>query len=183
MLAIDLDPHEGVLIYPEGTRSTPAKLARAKEIIRERQPDIAPLADRLQHVLPPRLGGPLALLESSARHRRGLLRPRRPRRLREDLRHLGAAAWSARTVQRALLALPGRRGPDRPRGARRAGSTSAGRCSTTGSASSAGSAELRSGAAVPRMRAGDAPVAYRGRGGPIRGVLSGPATPMKTTIS
>ncbi|MBA2507069.1 MAG: lysophospholipid acyltransferase family protein [Thermoleophilaceae bacterium] len=62
-LAVDLDPHEGVLIYPEGTRSTPPKLARAKEIIRERRPELAPLADRLQHVLPPRLGGTLALLE------------------------------------------------------------------------------------------------------------------------
>ena len=62
-LAVELDPHEGILVYPEGTRSTPAKLARAKEVIRERQPDVSPLADKLQHVLPPRLGGPLALLE------------------------------------------------------------------------------------------------------------------------
>ena len=62
-LAVELDPHEGILVYPEGTRSTPAKLARAKEVIRERQPDVSPLADKLQHGLPPRLGGPLALLE------------------------------------------------------------------------------------------------------------------------
>ena len=62
-LAIDLDPHEGVLIYPEGTRHTPKKLAAAQEKIRERQPHLAPLADRLKNVLPPRLGGPLALLE------------------------------------------------------------------------------------------------------------------------
>jgi 1-acyl-sn-glycerol-3-phosphate acyltransferase len=62
-LAIDLDPFEGVLIYPEGTRHTPAKLARAQELIRERQPAVAPMADRLRNVLPPRLGGPLALLE------------------------------------------------------------------------------------------------------------------------
>jgi 1-acyl-sn-glycerol-3-phosphate acyltransferase len=64
-LAADLDPSEGILIYPEGTRHTPAKLARAQEIIRERQPEIAPLADGLHHVLPPRLGGPLALLEAA----------------------------------------------------------------------------------------------------------------------
>jgi 1-acyl-sn-glycerol-3-phosphate acyltransferase len=64
-LAIDLDPQEGVLIYPEGTRHTPAKLARAQEVIRERQPEIAPLADRLHNVLPPRLGGPLALLDEA----------------------------------------------------------------------------------------------------------------------
>ena len=57
---------EGILIYPEGTRCTEAKLKRAKEIIAERQPELAPLADRLRHVLPPRLGGPLALLEAAA---------------------------------------------------------------------------------------------------------------------
>jgi 1-acyl-sn-glycerol-3-phosphate acyltransferase len=57
---------ESVLIYPEGTRATTAKIARAKEIIAERRPEIAPLANRLQHVLPPRLGGPLALLEEAA---------------------------------------------------------------------------------------------------------------------
>jgi 1-acyl-sn-glycerol-3-phosphate acyltransferase len=67
-LTLDLDPHEGILIYPEGTRATAPKIARAKEIIAERQPHISPLADRLQHVLPPRLGGPLALLE----HTRGV---------------------------------------------------------------------------------------------------------------
>jgi len=64
-LAIDLEPHEGILIYPEGTRWTPAKLARAQEKIRERQPEIAPLADRLVNLLPPRLGGPVALLEAA----------------------------------------------------------------------------------------------------------------------
>ncbi|MEA2123751.1 MAG: hypothetical protein QOI80_533 [Solirubrobacteraceae bacterium] len=64
-LATDLEPEEGILIYPEGTRHTPAKLARAQEIIRERQPEVAPLADRLQHTLPPRLGGPVALLETA----------------------------------------------------------------------------------------------------------------------
>jgi 1-acyl-sn-glycerol-3-phosphate acyltransferase len=64
-LAIDLDPHEGILIYPEGTRCTPAKLAAAKQTIADRQPAIAPLASKLQHLLPPRLGGPLALLESA----------------------------------------------------------------------------------------------------------------------
>jgi 1-acyl-sn-glycerol-3-phosphate acyltransferase len=63
-LAIDLDPHEGVLIYPEGTRFTPDKLARAQELIAERQPELADRARRLRHVLPPRLGGPLALLEA-----------------------------------------------------------------------------------------------------------------------
>jgi 1-acyl-sn-glycerol-3-phosphate acyltransferase len=67
LLAEDLDRGEGLLIYPEGTRHTDAKLARAQEIIRERNPEIAPLADRLRNVLPPRLGGPPALLDA-ARH-------------------------------------------------------------------------------------------------------------------
>ncbi len=62
-LARGLSPGEGVLIYPEGTRHTDEKLRRAQELIAERQPDIAPLAKRLRWVLPPRLGGPLALLD------------------------------------------------------------------------------------------------------------------------
>ena len=35
-------------------------------MIAERQPEIAPLADRLNHLLPPRLGGPLALIDEAA---------------------------------------------------------------------------------------------------------------------
>jgi 1-acyl-sn-glycerol-3-phosphate acyltransferase len=64
-LTVNLSANDGLLIYPEGTRSTPAKLARAKQIIAERQPEIAPLAERLQHLLPPRLGGTVTLLESA----------------------------------------------------------------------------------------------------------------------
>jgi len=64
-LADDLGEGEGVLIYPEGTRHTDAKLARAQEVIAERQPAVAPLANRLRNVLPPRLGGPLALLDQA----------------------------------------------------------------------------------------------------------------------
>lgn len=64
-LTTNLGPNDGLLLYPEGTRCTPEKLARAKEIIAERQPEIAPLADRLKHVLPPRLGGALTLLQGA----------------------------------------------------------------------------------------------------------------------
>ena len=60
-IARDLGPGEGVLIYPEGTRHTAEKLARAQERIAERQPEIAEHANRLRNLLPPRLGGPLAL--------------------------------------------------------------------------------------------------------------------------
>jgi 1-acyl-sn-glycerol-3-phosphate acyltransferase len=64
-LTVNMSERDGILIYPEGTRSTPEKLAHAKAIIAERQPDVAPFANRLQNLLPPRLGGPLALLESA----------------------------------------------------------------------------------------------------------------------
>jgi 1-acyl-sn-glycerol-3-phosphate acyltransferase len=64
-LTVNLSAGEGILIYPEGTRWTPEKLARAQAIIAERQPEVAPLAARLRYVLPPRLGGTLALLQSA----------------------------------------------------------------------------------------------------------------------
>jgi len=66
-LAHDLGPdtREGVLIYPEGTRCTVKKLAAAKAAIAERQPEISLMANRLRHVLPPRLSGPLALMEEA----------------------------------------------------------------------------------------------------------------------
>jgi 1-acyl-sn-glycerol-3-phosphate acyltransferase len=66
LLTHDMSPGEIVAIYPEGTRPTPKKIARAQEVIAERQPEIAPLANRLNHLLPPRLGGPLALIDEAA---------------------------------------------------------------------------------------------------------------------
>jgi 1-acyl-sn-glycerol-3-phosphate acyltransferase len=65
-LTHDMSPGEILAMYPEGTRPTPKKIARAQEVIAERQPEIAPLADRLNHLLPPRLGGPLALIDEAA---------------------------------------------------------------------------------------------------------------------
>lgn len=65
-LAVDLAPDEGIAVYPEGTRHTPEKAARAQEAIAERRPDLAPLAGQLKHLLPPRLGGPVALLDATA---------------------------------------------------------------------------------------------------------------------
>ena len=65
-LARELGPNEGVLIYPEGTRFTPKKretiLARM-----EAKGDLEALARAraLRNVLPPRLGGALALLEAA----------------------------------------------------------------------------------------------------------------------
>jgi 1-acyl-sn-glycerol-3-phosphate acyltransferase len=55
---------EGMLIFPEGTRFTPEKLERAiASLARSRMPHLAERARTFRHVLPPRLGGPLALLE------------------------------------------------------------------------------------------------------------------------
>ena len=64
-LTEDIGAGEGFLVYPEGTRFTEKKLARAKEVIAERQPELAERANRFEHLLPPRLGGTLALLEET----------------------------------------------------------------------------------------------------------------------
>ncbi len=91
-LTEDVGAAEAVLIYPEGTRATQKKIARAKEIVRERQPDVAPLAETMVNLLPPRLGGPLELLEKGQGMDVLFCRPRRLRRLRVHLRHLGRRA-------------------------------------------------------------------------------------------
>jgi len=65
-LGRDLGPDEGVLIYPEGTRFDAAK--RERVLARLRASGDAPRvlrAERLRHVLPPRRGGPLALLDAA----------------------------------------------------------------------------------------------------------------------
>lgn len=65
-LAADLGPDSAVLIYPEGTRFAPHKLARALQRLNARPHSrLADLASQYTHVLPPRLGGPLALLEAA----------------------------------------------------------------------------------------------------------------------
>ena len=63
-LTEDLGPDDGVIIYPEGTRFTEAKQARVLERLRSRGSQLAARAARLRHVLPPRLGGPLVLLDA-----------------------------------------------------------------------------------------------------------------------
>jgi 1-acyl-sn-glycerol-3-phosphate acyltransferase len=63
-LATDLAEDEGVLIYPEGTRFTEARRKRALAALEERDPELFARARALRHVLPPRIGGPLTLLDS-----------------------------------------------------------------------------------------------------------------------
>lgn len=65
-LAASLSAGEAVLIYPEGTRFTPEKLEATRVRLTRRSPRLAELAGGLRNVLPPRLGGPLALLEGCA---------------------------------------------------------------------------------------------------------------------
>lgn len=59
-----LDDRSAALIYPEGTRFSPGKLAAAEARLKER-PELADFAGKFHHVLPPRLGGPLALIDAA----------------------------------------------------------------------------------------------------------------------
>ncbi len=61
-LASNLGPREGVLIFPEGTRFSPDRLARIQEKDRARG---LSRSEGFRHVLPPRLGGPLSLLKTA----------------------------------------------------------------------------------------------------------------------
>lgn len=62
-LADDLGPESIVVLYPEGTRATPWRLARRIAELRERDDELADLAARFEHCLPPHLGGLAALLD------------------------------------------------------------------------------------------------------------------------
>lgn len=63
-LAADLAEDEGVLIYPEGTRFTEKRRDRALTDLESRDPALFARAQKLRHVLPPRIGGPLTLLDT-----------------------------------------------------------------------------------------------------------------------
>ena len=64
-LAEDMGPDEGMLIFPEGTRFTEERRASAVAKIAERDPALAQRADRIRHLLPPKVGGVLAILEGA----------------------------------------------------------------------------------------------------------------------
>jgi 1-acyl-sn-glycerol-3-phosphate acyltransferase len=64
-LAGEMTERDAVLIYPEGTRATPERRERALERIAKRDPQRAERMAVLEHCLPPRTGGPLALLQAA----------------------------------------------------------------------------------------------------------------------
>ncbi|MBL8936111.1 MAG: lysophospholipid acyltransferase family protein [Archangium sp.] len=63
-LKANLRENQGVLLYPEGTRFTPAKRARSLERLKN-DPVAFERATRLKHLLLPRPGGTLALLDAA----------------------------------------------------------------------------------------------------------------------
>ena len=66
-LGHELGPRDGVLIFPEGGLFSPAKRRRIIERLEQSggEPELLAHAQRLQNLLPPRLGGSLALLDSA----------------------------------------------------------------------------------------------------------------------
>ena len=64
-LAQNLAPQDGLLLYPEGTRFTPERRERAIEKIAERDPERAAHVEQIQHLLPPKVGGFLAVLDGA----------------------------------------------------------------------------------------------------------------------
>jgi 1-acyl-sn-glycerol-3-phosphate acyltransferase len=67
-IAENLGPEGVVLIYPEGTRFTPEKHARRLTDIQKNNAELFERARSLQNVLPPHLGGSLALLSRKTNH-------------------------------------------------------------------------------------------------------------------
>lgn len=63
-LATDLPPDGGVMIFPEGTRFTPAKRQRALNRL-DKDPEARARAEKLQHTLPPRPAGMFAALDGA----------------------------------------------------------------------------------------------------------------------
>jgi 1-acyl-sn-glycerol-3-phosphate acyltransferase len=65
-LAFDLGPRDGVLLFPEGTRFTPRRRQQViARLAKNAEPKHLERGRALQHVLPPRLGGVLGLLDAA----------------------------------------------------------------------------------------------------------------------
>ncbi|HEY5143151.1 MAG TPA: lysophospholipid acyltransferase family protein [Solirubrobacteraceae bacterium] len=66
-LAEGLGAQDGVLLYPEGTRFTPERRRKAIERLQESDPALAARAQGIDHLLAPRVGGFLAVLDGAPR--------------------------------------------------------------------------------------------------------------------
>jgi 1-acyl-sn-glycerol-3-phosphate acyltransferase len=64
-LASNLRPRQAPVIYPEGTFFSDRRLAAATQQMAERSPDLVARAAQLRYVLPPRVGGAVALLDAA----------------------------------------------------------------------------------------------------------------------
>jgi 1-acyl-sn-glycerol-3-phosphate acyltransferase len=64
-LGTRIDEHHVAVIFPEGTFFTPQRLDRAASRLAEHRPDLEAAARTLQHLLPPRPAGTLALLRGA----------------------------------------------------------------------------------------------------------------------
>ena len=64
-LAAGMESDEVLVIFPEGTRFSKAKLGRAVDVVSRASPDRSASVQRLQHVLPIRTAGVLAVLQNS----------------------------------------------------------------------------------------------------------------------
>lgn len=66
-IASDITPRSAAAMYPEGTFYTPKRLDRAVARLETQAPELVERAKKLRHVLPPRPGGALAMLEADAK--------------------------------------------------------------------------------------------------------------------
>ena len=65
-LARGLEPGQGVVMYPEGTRFSEAKRRVALQRLKEKgDQDLLDAAENMRHVLPPKLSGTLAVLDNA----------------------------------------------------------------------------------------------------------------------
>lgn len=62
-LASGMGSEDGLLLYPEGTRFTAERRQRALEKIAERDPERAARLEPIEYLLPPKVGGLLAVLD------------------------------------------------------------------------------------------------------------------------
>ena len=64
-MAVGIDERSVAVIFPEGTRASSAKRERAYELLRLRQPERLESVGSLQHLIPVRPAGTIALLEGA----------------------------------------------------------------------------------------------------------------------